>query len=73
MVRAAEESKGYDLGVASPVRDTPGAILFQLRGGESLWVPKSMIHDDSEVWKTGQEAGRLIVKEYWAEKRGLLK
>lgn len=30
------------------------------------WIPKSVIHDNSEVWKIGQ-TGRLVVKYRWAE------
>lgn len=39
--------------------------------GMMFWVPKSVIHDDSEVWKTFTE-GNLIVTKWWAEKRGLV-
>lgn len=31
------------------------------------WIPKSLIHDDSEVWKEGQR-GDLVVPEWFAEK-----
>lgn len=34
---------------------------------EETWVPKSVIHDDSEVWQTKQE-GDLIVHAWWARK-----
>ena len=36
---------------------------------EDEWVPKSQVHDDSEVWKEGQE-GDLVVKDWIAEKKG---
>jgi hypothetical protein len=36
-----------------------------------FWVPKSMIHDDSEVYKAFTE-GNLIVRRWWAEKKGLV-
>lgn len=36
-----------------------------------FWVPKSVIHDDSEVWRRFTE-GNLIVSKWWAEKKGLL-
>lgn len=35
-----------------------------------VWVPKSVITDDSEVWKKDQEPGSLIVKRWFAEKEG---
>jgi hypothetical protein len=36
-----------------------------------LWIPKSQIHDDSEVWKNGQD-GTLVITEWFAEERGLI-
>jgi len=39
--------------------------------GESVWIPKSQVHDDSEVWKKGQ-AGKLVVTEWIAEQKGLI-
>jgi hypothetical protein len=35
----------------------------------STWIPKSAIHDDSEVWKEDQE-GKLVIKDWFAEKKG---
>lgn len=32
-----------------------------------FWVPQSVIHDDSEVFKKGDE-GKLVVMMSWAEK-----
>ena len=36
-----------------------------------LWVPKEVLHEDSEVYKEGDE-GKLVVETWWAEKKGLL-
>jgi hypothetical protein len=33
------------------------------------WVPKSCVHDDSEVYEKGGE-GTFIVKRWFAEKKG---
>lgn len=33
------------------------------------WVPKSQIHDDSEVYKSGT-SGKLVVTQWLAEQRG---
>jgi hypothetical protein len=33
------------------------------------WIPKSQIHDDSEVYKEGTD-GTLIVTAWFAEQRG---
>lgn len=54
------------------VHDTPDAIKVtpvQPHRPIPFWVPQECIHDDSEVYKRGQE-GKLIVKEYWAVKQG---
>ena len=34
-------------------------------------IPKSVLHDDSEVYESGTE-GELIVMRWWAQKEGLL-
>ena len=53
---------------AKCLRATAKAILVtapELKG--EVWIPQSAVHDDSEVWKPGQE-GRLVVLEWFAEK-----
>jgi len=37
--------------------------------GDSFWVPKSQIHDDSEVYEKGNK-GTILVSKWWAEKEG---
>jgi hypothetical protein len=50
--------------------ETPRAICVRPSGkGNAFWVPKSVIHDDSEVYKDGTE-GTLVVKDWYAEKEG---
>jgi len=39
--------------------------------GEAHWIPQSQIHDDSEVWKKGDE-GELVVTQWIAEQKGLV-
>lgn len=39
--------------------------------GDDVWVPKSLIHDNSEVYKMGSE-GELVVPEWWAIEKGLV-
>lgn len=41
------------------------------REAETIWIPKSQVHDDSEVWKKGQ-VGKLVVTEWIAEEKGLI-
>ena len=51
-------------------RETDKAILVS-DGTTELWVPKSVLHDNSEVYSDGDE-GDLVVLEWWAEKNGFL-
>jgi hypothetical protein len=60
----------YSLGHAEPVRESTKAVLFNVEG-EEMRVPKSAIHDESEVWEDGQPPGELVVLLWWAERRGL--
>jgi len=50
------------------VRATEKAVLYEYEG-ESVWVPQSVIHDDSDIWKK-EEEGVLKVKSWWAKKNG---
>jgi hypothetical protein len=47
-----------------------GAILCEIEG-EEIWIPKSQIHEDSEVYAKGTD-GDLIITEWIAGKKGLL-
>lgn len=62
-----------DMPVALPegkiTRETEKAVLYEY-DGEKTWVPKSVIHDDSDIWKNGEE-GVLKVQSWWASKNGL--
>jgi len=52
--------------------ETELALLVEIEG-EPVWVPKSVIDDDSEVYDDNENAkGALVVKEWWAEKAGLV-
>ena len=50
--------------------ETDRAILVEIEG-EEAWVPRSIIHDDSEVYSKEHGEGTLVVPRWWAEKRGL--
>jgi hypothetical protein len=51
-------------------RETDMALLCVIEDKEH-WVPKSVIHDDSEVYKMDTE-GVLVLPEWWAVKEGLV-
>ena len=53
------------------VAETDLAVCVEGITDEDVWVPKSQISDDSEVWKKGDE-GELIITEWFAEKEGLV-
>ena len=53
------------------VRETDEALLVVIEG-EETWVPKSIVHDDSEVFDDGDNSeGTLVLHEWWAEQKGL--
>jgi hypothetical protein len=55
---------------AKCIRETAKAILVMLDDDRNVWIPKSVIDDDSEVYKDGTD-GVLIVQRWFAEKEGL--
>lgn len=60
------------LGVGKILHETNLAFLFQPEDDDPFWVPKSVVHDDSEVWTTvgDHDEGELVVAMWWAEKNG---
>ena len=60
--------KRYEMGHAECIRETDKALLVNSEYGE-LWIPKSQIHDDSEVYEDGDD-GELVVNLWFAEKEG---
>lgn len=51
------------------LRETTEAILCSIDGKE-IWIPKSQVLDDSEVYKKDDE-GTLIITEWIATEKGL--
>ena len=48
------------------------AIQVRLADRQSpIWIPQSLVHDDSEVYKQGQK-GTLVLPEWFAIKEGLV-
>lgn len=48
-----------------------GAAILCLIDGEEHWIPQSQVHDDSEIWKPGDE-GKLVITEWIALEKGLV-
>ncbi len=61
-------SQPISLGKAKCVAATDKAIQVVLEEGRILWVPQSVVHDDSEVYSKGDQ-GELVVELWWAEQR----
>ena len=49
---------------------TPKALLCRLADAREVWVPLSVITDDSEVFGCG-DVGELVVRSWFARKEGL--
>jgi len=66
---------GVSIGDAECITATDKAIEVLIDDGgdhwRELWVPKSVVHDDSEVYAYGHK-GKLVVAEWWAEEKELL-
>jgi hypothetical protein len=50
--------------------ETAKALLVIFEDESEKWIPKSVIHDDSDVYKMGT-SGTLIVQRWFAEKEDL--
>lgn len=51
---------------------TEGALKVIIDGGE-YWIPRSQVHDDSEVFDDGEnKCGKLVIKAWFAKKKGLV-
>lgn len=61
-------SEAHAMGQGKCKRDTEKALLITI-DDKDVWVPKSCVHDDSEVYEVGHE-GEVVVKRWWAEKNG---
>lgn len=79
MIQRVEGRRGCEparLGDCVVVTETIDAILVRLADGHHRWVPKSVVHDESEVWSHHDEdargPGTLIVHEWWARSERLV-
>lgn len=70
---AIVKTDGVNLGQAQAIAGTAKALRVQLESEEEpRWIPRSQIHDDSEVYDVDKNAtGDLVVERWFAEKEGL--
>jgi hypothetical protein len=55
---------------ATPVKETDKALLVEVEG-EEVWLPKTQIDDDSEVYSMKAGAGMLVIPMWLAREKGL--
>lgn len=53
------------------IAESDKAIRVELSSGTRHWIPKSVLSEDSEVYKVDEDAGKLIVKSWFCEKEGI--
>lgn len=56
-------------------RTTDKAALIIVHGDQKVWISKSQIHDDSEIYFTDYESGdkgTLVIPRWLAEEKGLV-
>ncbi len=71
-----DEPEGADVPVEKVLQESPKAIqVVLLDTGDVKWIPKSVIHSDSEVYEKpseGNGAGKLILHTWFAEQEKLV-
>ena len=70
--RDQDSDDAFTLGKARVVRDTDKALLVYVEGmKKEIWIPKSVVHDDSEVYNTTDSSeGEFFVKTWFAKNEG---
>lgn len=70
----AKEAPPESLGHGKVVRSSDKALQIELSDiGETKWIPRSVIHDDSEVYDEGEnKEGEVVVNQWWATQEGLV-
>jgi hypothetical protein len=69
-VKPGRDEDGVSIDGVKAIRATERALLCRLEDGREIWVPRSVITDDSEVLEQSDE-GTLVVKSWFAEKEEL--
>jgi hypothetical protein len=55
------------------LRESEKALLVRPRDGdEDVWIPKTQIHEDSEVFSLKSSPGTMMVTRWIAEQKGLV-
>ena len=62
-----EDPINYSEDIARVLKDSGKALWVETVTGVRFWVPQSVIHEDSDVYKMGT-SGKLIVHQWFADK-----
>ncbi len=67
-------AEGKWQGTVTVLHATEAALKVDYEG-EEMWIPFSQIDDDSEIYKKDQvgETGELVISEWMAKQKGLIK
>ena len=65
------EQEPFEFDVTKVIRETEKALLVETDDLDEpeVWIPKSQIHDNSEVWRKEQE-GRMAISPWFARQKG---
>jgi hypothetical protein len=65
---AVAEPESHEVLHATVIRESDKALMVAIRGIEgSRWVPKSLVHDDSEAYQAGA-SGTLMLPTWFVER-----
>ena len=69
-----ERTRPVEIGRGECVLERDMAILVTMENEDGSqvdrWIPKSVLHDDSEVYSKG-DVGKVVVRAWWAEAENL--
>jgi len=68
----ADDDNGYQVGNGKVERVTEKALLFDMGTEEKVWIPKSQLHNSTQVREEGDE-GVLVISSWLAEAKGFTK
>lgn len=68
------EAPPASLGHGKVIKASDKALQIELTDlGETKWIPRANLHDDSEVYDEGEnKEGEVVVKQWWALQEGLV-
>jgi hypothetical protein len=66
-----DKTVAFDNAKVSKMTDL--ALLVSIDDGEEMWIPKSQVSPDSEVFDDGENSsGKLVITEWIATQKGLV-